>query len=132
MTHTEFTELARRLEWEIDLSALDDERERIRLESNVPRGPAAMVCRLEPLKIKMYQEHGHKLPHLHVDYGRHNHVASYSIEPTEVLEGSLPSKHHAAVQFWIRRNKAKLLQLWDSIQSGVPSDELIADLRQKA
>jgi hypothetical protein len=32
-----------------------------------------LVLKLGDLKVKMYQEPGHALPHVHVDYGPKNH-----------------------------------------------------------
>lgn len=87
-----------------------------------------MVIRLERLKLKMYQEKGHSLPHLHVDYGRDHHVASYSIDPAARLEGTLHRKYDYPVFRWIESHKDKLLELWGTLQTGGTPDLLLAEL----
>src|SRR5712691_11521708 len=48
-----------------------------------------LLMRYKALKIKIYQEVGHRLPHVHIDYGRDHHVASYMIENGRRLSGNL-------------------------------------------
>ena len=48
-----------------------------------------LVIKKQNLKIKMYQEQGHPEPHVHIDYGCHNHVASFSVSDGERLCGNL-------------------------------------------
>ena len=132
MTQQRFSSLVVELAHRLDISAIEEEIEQTRTTPSRPGVAYGMVVRIGPLKTKMYQEKGHQLPHLHVDYGRINHVASYSIDPASVLEGALPSKHHGAVIYWIRRNKETLLELWETMQSGGTGNELVADLRDKA
>jgi hypothetical protein len=38
-----------------------------------------LVIKLQNIKIKIYQESHHSTPHIHIDYGKHTHTASYSI-----------------------------------------------------
>ncbi|ATC86219.1 DUF4160 domain-containing protein [Pseudoalteromonas arctica] len=45
------------------------------------------------MKIKIYQEKGHHLPHIHIDYGRQQHAASYAIETGERIEGQAGMPH---------------------------------------
>lgn len=69
------------------------------------------------LKVKMYQEH-HNLPHVHIDIGRQNHIASISIEDQTLLAGSLEKKYEKVVLEWIEKNKANLVTIWNNIQQG--------------
>ena len=69
------------------------------------------------LKVKMYQEH-HNLPHVHIDLGKQNHIASISIEDQTLLAGSIDRKYEKVVQDWIEKNKANLLIIWNNIQQG--------------
>lgn len=47
------------------------------------------LMKKKQMKIKIYQEKGHYLPHIHIDYGRQQHTASYAIGSGERIEGSL-------------------------------------------
>lgn len=80
------------------------------------------------LKVKMYQEPGHSLPHVHVDYGGRNHVATYSIEPLERLVGNLDRRYERAVTEWIAARSEQLLALWKATQEGVQNAQLVAAL----
>ncbi len=63
-----------------------------------------LVLKLKNLKIKMYQEQGHSMPHIHIDYGSQHHVASFSIAPPARIEGSLLRKYDKSVINWIEIN----------------------------
>jgi len=80
------------------------------------------------LKIKMYQEPGHALPHVHVDYGAHHHVASYSIDPIERLAGNLDKKYERVVTEWISTHRTQLLDVWQATQVGAETHVLISAL----
>lgn len=87
-----------------------------------------LLVKLGPLKVKMYQEPGHKLPHIHIDYGRENHTASYSVNPAVRLVGTLDRKYDSSVIEWINPRKEKLLELWTVFQSGDEPSSLVASL----
>jgi hypothetical protein len=40
----------------------------------------ALLAKRKLLKVKIYQEVGHSMPYVYVDYGRRHHVASYRSE----------------------------------------------------
>lgn len=90
---------------------------------------AYLLRKVDRLKLKMYQEKGHALPHLHVDYGHARHSASFSLDPPKRLEGGLRSREEAIVLAWIGANKDELLAAWQSLQSGSPNLALLAELR---
>jgi hypothetical protein len=61
-----------------------------------------LLWKLKNIKLKMYQEKHHKKPHLHIDYGEQNHIASFAIEPPSriIIDGikdSLPSKYNDSI-----------------------------------
>lgn len=89
-----------------------------------------MVMRRSPIKIKMYQERGHQTPHVHVDYGRTNHAASYSLESGKRLVGSLPTKYDREIGAWIANNRGKLLKVWETAQAGGDPQCLVGDLKE--
>lgn len=97
-----------------------------------PRNPnylGLLVAKLDRLKIKMYQEQGHSMPHLHIDYGKINHIASFAIEPAERIEGDLDKKYDRAITGWVDQNRAQLLSIWNALQSGQSPLGLIAELQ---
>lgn len=62
---------------------------------------AGTVGRLRNMKIKIYPEPGHKMPHIHIDYGREHHVASFSIETGErIIQGTLDRKYDSEIKGW--------------------------------
>jgi hypothetical protein len=87
-----------------------------------------LVLKLENIKIKMYQEKKHALPHVHIDYANRNHVASFSIDPSTRIEGSIDKKYETTIIDWITSNKEMLLKIWVEAQSGGNPDSLIAEL----
>ena len=88
-----------------------------------------LVKKLQNMKIKMYQETGHSMPHVHIDYGNQNHSASYSINRCEKLAGNLDRKYDAKVKGWIQNNQSKLLNLWENTQSGQSVENIIAEIQ---
>lgn len=80
------------------------------------------------MKIKIYQEKGHSLPHIHIDYGRQQHAASYAIGSSERIEGSLSKKYDSDVSSWLERNREKVLEIWNALQAGAPHEPLVAEL----
>ena len=88
----------------------------------------ALLLKVQNIKIKIYQEKGHKLPHIHIDYGKEAHKASYSISDSERIEGDLDKKYDKAIKSWINKNKEKLLNIWNKIQSGEDFNEYVTQL----
>src|SRR2546422_10819426 len=91
-----------------------------------------LLLKLRELKIKMYQETGHHLPHVHVDYGRRNHAASYSINERRRLAGTLDAKYDREILDWIEANRDKLLEAWHTLQSGEDHRIVIGELASNA
>ena len=117
---TEFDELQR-------LFAQTDLLTEPRHSSNSSRMELLLV-RLKNMKIKMYQEALHPLPHIHIDYGSQHHTASYAIDSGLRIAGDLPAKYDRDVYRWLERNRSKLLELWHSLQDGKPYEHLLAQL----
>ena len=111
-----------------ELSGLDEPSGRFQ-PTRRPGFSAALIQRLAQLKIKMYQERGHALPHLHVDYGKQHHVASYSLDPPARLEGDLDTKYDRKIVGWIAVHKAQLLKVWNRLQAGDRFEMELAALR---
>ncbi|WP_137936569.1 DUF4160 domain-containing protein [Chitinivorax sp. B] len=96
------------------------------------RFPEFLILRLKDIKLKMYQERGHSMPHIHVDYGSQHHVASFSIDPPARIEGSLHRKYDKSVIEWISVNSDALLKIWSKVQSGGDPSLLVAELAGNA
>jgi hypothetical protein len=73
---------------------------------------------LQSVKLRMEQDKNHKMPHLHVSYGKTQHAASYGIQNGERIVGQLDNKYDKVVKNWITDNQTQLLQIWGEIQSG--------------
>lgn len=77
-----------------------------------------LIAKRELLKVKMYQEMSHPRPHLHIDYGSENHIASYAIDTGERLNGLLNRKYDKVISQWITTNRDKLVSIWEDLQNG--------------
>ncbi|CQH43949.1 TPA: DUF4160 domain-containing protein [Yersinia enterocolitica] len=87
-----------------------------------------LLVKRKLMKIKIYQEKGHQLPHIHIDYGKQKHAASYAIESGVRIEGNLPNKYDSDVSSWLGRNRNKIIEIWNALQAGAPYEQLIAEL----
>jgi hypothetical protein len=93
-----------------------------------------LLVKKDRLKFKMYQEPGHALPHIHIDYGNLFHAASYRIDPPSRLTGKLDRKFDKTIIEWIAQRKNKLLEAWALVQAGGDptnfTHELAGDIQQ--
>ncbi|WP_375056814.1 DUF4160 domain-containing protein [Zobellella sp. DQSA1] len=87
-----------------------------------------LLAKRKNMKIKIYQEKGHHLPHIHIDYGKQRHAASYAIESGERIEGDLSKKYDSDVSNWLDRNRDKVLEIWNALQAGTQHEPLLAEL----
>jgi hypothetical protein len=88
-----------------------------------------LVKILQPIKIKIDGNKNHKRPHIHIDYGKKFHTASYAIDTGERIVGD--SKYDFEVHEWIDKNRPKLLQAWELVQSGKDATSIACELRGK-
>ncbi len=87
------------------------------------------LVRLQNIKIKIYEEHSGHSPHVHIDYGKQAHMASYTIKDPERIEGNLSRRYDRAVTTWIEENNDKLLKIWNALKSGKDATEFVEELR---
>ena len=68
--------------------------------------------------IRMYMEVGapHHLPHFHAYY--QDDEAVFSLNPIELIAGSLPRRQQRLVEAWAELHFAELLADWERLQSG--------------
>lgn len=70
--------------------------------------------------IRMYMEAGepHHLPHFHAYY--QDDVAVFSLEPIDLIAGSLPRRQRRLVEAWAELHQDELLADWQRLQAGKP------------
>lgn len=76
------------------------------------------LARFFGIIIRMYAELGtpHHEPHFHAYY--QDDVAIYSIDPIELISGSLPKRQQRLVEAWAELHQAELLANWKRLQAG--------------
>jgi Domain of unknown function (DUF4160) len=106
-------------------------RRRLRNKTSITRdrGQPIMVKQLREMKLRIEGDLTHARPHLHVDYGRNRHKASYAIDSGDRLAGGLDRKYDKAVRAWIERNRKLLTRAWKAITGGGAHLELVLRLR---
>ncbi len=78
-----------------------------------------LVKELKPIQFRIEQDPNHKnSPHIHINYGKQKHIASYSIENGDRLAGNLENKYDEKVKIWINANRQKLTKIYNDIQNG--------------
>ena len=87
-----------------------------------------LLAKRRNMKYKIYQERGHTMPHIHIDYGRMNHAASFAITSGERLDGNLPKKYDSDISSWLSRNQNQVLKIWESLQNGEDPKDLTGKL----
>ena len=67
----------------------------------------------------------HHLPHFRARY--QEHLASFSMEPIELIAGYLPKKQQRLVEAWAELHKEELMKDWELLDQGskpLPIDPL--------
>jgi len=77
--------------------------------------------------IRMYMEAGepHHLPHFHAYY--QDDVAVFSLDPVDLIAGSLPRRQQRFVEAWAELHHDELMADWNRLQAGqipLPIDPL--------
>jgi Domain of unknown function (DUF4160) len=88
-----------------------------------------LLTRRDRLRIRMYKETQHVRPHIHIDYGKERHVASYALDTGERLAGDLDRRYDKAISAWIAKSQERLFNIWTAIQSSIDPEILIAELQ---
>ncbi len=70
--------------------------------------------------VRMYMElnEPHHLAHFHAYY--QHHAAVVSLEPIELIAGSLPRRQRRLVEAWAELHQEELLTDWERLQGGRP------------
>jgi hypothetical protein len=82
------------------------------------------IARFFGIVIRMFAEAGgqHHTAHFHAYY--QEHVGIFSIEPVELMAGSLPVRQRRLVEAWAELHGQELRQDWDKLQSGDTPDPI--------
>ena len=82
------------------------------------------------LKLRMDASNNHGRAHLHLDYGKVHHAASYAIDTGDLLAGRAHRQYDKPVREWISTNQESLMKIWRALQSGeIPGRKLIVELK---
>jgi hypothetical protein len=76
------------------------------------------IARFFGIIIRMFSEPSgkHHVPHFHAYY--QDEVAIYSINPVEVIAGSLTRRQARFVEAWAELHEKELLADWNRLQAG--------------
>ena len=111
------------------LSHLQDEMALIDMLRRPSRSDALelMLKKHEHLVLKMDGNLNHARAHLHIDYHREKHFASYAIDNGELLAGR--DNYSRAVKPWIRDHKDALMRVWIGIRGSGADLVTVAELQ---
>ena len=78
------------------------------------------LARFFGIIIRMYVEPStaHHVPHFHAYY--QDEVAVYSIDPIEMISGSLPKRQRRLIEAWAELHQSELMADWQRLQAGQP------------
>ncbi|MFV3368449.1 DUF4160 domain-containing protein [Pseudomonas sp. NY15435] len=88
-----------------------------------------LVLKLKRLEIRMHPDH-HARAHVHIDYGKERHAASFAVDTGERLIGKMPSKYDKDIRDWILKNNTELMKLWSALKDGKAHEEILASLKE--
>jgi uncharacterized protein DUF4160 len=76
------------------------------------------LSRFYGIIIRMFSEptKRHHVPHFHAYY--QEHVAIFSVEPVELIAGSVPQRQQRLVAAWAELHQHELISDWQLLQSG--------------
>jgi hypothetical protein len=81
------------------------------------------------IRIRMDGNKNHGRPHVHIDYGKKFHVASYAIRPAVRIVGELARKYDVAVCGWIAKHQTNLMEAWSLMQAGRDARSIAIELQ---
>jgi hypothetical protein len=61
---------------------------------------------------------GHHVPHFHAYY--QEEVGIFSVDPVDMIGGSLPRRQRRLVEAWAELHQNELMADWNSLQQGKP------------
>ena len=81
-------------------------------------GAVPEISRFFGIIIRMFAEAGspHHVAHFHAYY--QDEVGIFSIDPVEIMAGSLPTRQRRLVEAWAELHQAQLRADWERLQEG--------------
>lgn len=82
------------------------------------------LSRFYGIIIRMYMEVGepHHLPHFHAYY--QDQVAVFSLDPIDLIAGTLPRRQRRLVEAWAELHQQELAADWERLQAGEPPEPI--------
>lgn len=90
-----------------------------------------LLLKFQDLRIKMDGCLNHGRAHIHIDYGRVLHAASYAIDTGELLAGKR-TEHDRSIRAWIGKHRAELLEVWTGMRGAGVAECTVANLKGSA
>lgn len=91
-------------------------------------GAELLLIKQKKLALRMDGNKNHPRAHIHIDYHRDHHLASYAIDTGERLAGA--GTYDRVVTPWIGRHRADLMIVWNGIRGSGPDSVTVALLNQ--
>jgi hypothetical protein len=90
------------------------------MDRNTENTPMPELSRFFGIIIRMYMEVGvpHQVPHFHAYY--QDDVAIISLDPVDLIAGTLPRRQLRLVEAWAELHQEELLADWERLQAGQP------------
>jgi hypothetical protein len=76
-----------------------------------------LLKKILPMEFRMEPDH-HGAPHIHINYRKEKHIASYRIKDGVRVAGNLSNKYDKVVKDWIALNQTQLQEIWTAMQDG--------------
>lgn len=82
------------------------------------------LCRFHGIILRMYMEAGvpHHTPHFHAYY--QDEAAVFSLDPIELIAGSLPRRQRRLVEAWAELHIDELVADWQRLQAGQAAEPI--------
>lgn len=80
--------------------------------------PRLVLRKTQKIKITMDANRNHATPHIHLSVGHEHHASSYNVKTGEILAGERRSQYDKQIVPWIKKNRKKLIEIWDDLREG--------------
>lgn len=90
-----------------------------------------VVMQLLYTRITIDGDRKHARPHIHVDYEKKKHAATYAIDSGERIVGKIATKYDKEVRNFVLHEKVnpKLRLIWSQVQAGKDPKPFISELK---
>ncbi|MET0637830.1 MAG: DUF4160 domain-containing protein [Chitinophagaceae bacterium] len=92
------------------------------------KGFQILIAKKSDLKFRMEPDH-HQRAHIHIQYGKESHKATFAIDTGELLAGDLPAYQQRVATKWISDHSEPLNRLWTTLKQGENHGPIISELQ---